>query len=186
MPTYKETETDKKMKIKDIAERIDQIIPLKLAQDWDNVGLLIGEPNKNVKNVLLTIDVTKEVLAEAKKQKAELIISYHPIIWDGLKKIIADGPAEVVYELIRSGIAVFSIHTALDVISGGVNDGLAEIIGIRNAKPIGDYVEYPEGDNRPYLRPGRPHPCSTVESHLPRSVGGRSERTVRPREGSAK
>ena len=135
------------MKIKEIAEKIDEIIPLKLAQDWDNVGLLIGEPQKNVKNILLTIDVTREVHAEAKKLKTELIISYHPVIWDGLKKITADGPAEVVYELIRSGIAVFSIHTALDVITGGVNDGLAEIIGIRDAKPIGDYVDYPEGDN---------------------------------------
>ncbi len=135
------------MKIKEIAERIDEIVPLKLAQDWDNVGLLIGDPNKNVKNILLTIDITKEVLSEAKKQKAKLIISYHPVIWDGLKKITTDGPAGIVYDLIRSGTAVFSVHTALDVVTEGVNDGLAEIIGIRDAKPIGDYVDYPAGDN---------------------------------------
>jgi len=135
------------MKIKEIAERIDRIIPLKLAQDWDNVGLLIGDPEKNVKNILLTVDITKAVLAEAKQQKAELIISYHPVIWDALKTITTDGPAGIVYDLIASGIAVFSIHTALDVVTGGVNDALAEIIGIRDAKPIGDYVEYPEGDN---------------------------------------
>ena len=74
------------MKIKEIVGKIDEIIPLKLAQDWDNVGLLIGEPQKNVQKIMLTIDVTREVLSEAKKQKAELIISYHPVIWDGLKK----------------------------------------------------------------------------------------------------
>jgi len=135
------------MKIKEIAKKIDNIIPLKLAQDWDNVGLLIGNPHKDVKNILLTIDITKAVLSEAKQQKAELIISYHPIIWDGLKTITTDGPAGIVYDLIHSGIAVFSIHTALDVATGGVNDALAEIIGITEAKPIGDYVEYPEGDN---------------------------------------
>jgi dinuclear metal center YbgI/SA1388 family protein len=135
------------MKIKEIVERIDNIIPLKLAQDWDNVGLLIGDPNKDVKNILLTIDITKAVISEAKKQKAELIISYHPVIWDGLKIITTDCPTDIVYDLIRSGIAVFSIHTALDVVTGGVNDGLAEIIGIRNAKPIGDYIDYLEGDN---------------------------------------
>jgi dinuclear metal center YbgI/SA1388 family protein len=135
------------MKIKEIAKRIDRIIPLKLAQGWDNVGLLIGNPNKDVKNILMTIDITKAVLSEAKKQKAELIISYHPIIWDGLKTITTDGPAGIVYDLISSGIAVFSIHTALDVAIGGVNDGLAEIIGIKDAKPIGDYVESPTGDN---------------------------------------
>ena len=63
------------MKIKDIAEQIEKIVPLKLAQGWDNVGLLIGEPQRNVKNILLTIDVTGEVLAEAKRLKTDLIVS---------------------------------------------------------------------------------------------------------------
>jgi putative NIF3 family GTP cyclohydrolase 1 type 2 len=75
------------MKIQDIAEQIEKIVPLKLAQDWDNVGLLIGDASKNVKRILLTIDVTADVVAEAKKLKTDLIVSYHPIIWDGLKKL---------------------------------------------------------------------------------------------------
>jgi dinuclear metal center YbgI/SA1388 family protein len=135
------------MKVKDIAEQIEKIVPLELAQDWDNVGLLIGDPEKNIKNILLTIDITAEVLAEAKRLKTELIISYHPVIWDGLKKITADGASSVVYDLAHCGIAVFSIHTALDATIGGVNDGLAEIIGICDAKPIGDYVDTSFGDN---------------------------------------
>src|SRR4030043_479580 len=132
------------MKIKDITEKIDKIVPLKLAQDWDNVGLLIGDPQRNVKNILLTIDITKEVLAEAKRLRTDLIISYHPVIWDGLRKINGD---KIVYDLIQADIAVFSIHTALDAVIGGVNDGLAEIVGIVDGKPIGDYVENPAGDN---------------------------------------
>jgi len=135
------------MKIKDIAEKIDELFPLKLAQDWDNVGLLIGDSQKNVKNILLTIDVTRDVVAEAKKLKIDLIVSYHPVIWDGLKKITANGPPGIVYELIQSGLAVFSIHTALDSAVGGVNDRLAEMVGIVNGKPIGDYVANPAGDN---------------------------------------
>ena len=135
------------MKIKDIADRIEKIVPLELAQDWDNVGLLIGNPQQNIKNILLTIDITGDVVAEAKELKTDLIISYHPVIWDGLKKITADGPSGVVYDLLQSGIAVFSIHTALDSAIGGVNDGLAEIIGIRDAEPIGDFVDNPVGDN---------------------------------------
>ena len=135
------------MKIRNIAGKIEEIIPLKLAQDWDNVGLLIGDSQKDVRNILLTIDVTHDVVAEAKKQKADLIISYHPVIWDGLKKITAEGSAGVVYDLIRSSIAVFSIHTALDSAVGGVNDGLAEIVGIVDGGPIGDYVANPAGDN---------------------------------------
>jgi len=134
------------MKIKDIAAAIQKLVPLELAQDWDNVGLLIGDPQSNVKNVLLTIDITKDVLSEAIKQKAELIIAYHPVIWDSLRKVTADGPGGIVYELIRSGLAVFSVHTALDSVIGGINDGLAEIIGIEDAKPIGDYVDYPASD----------------------------------------
>jgi len=134
------------MKLKDIAEEIEKIAPLKLAQDWDNVGLLIGDPQKNVKKILLTIDITGDVIAEAKAAKTDLIVSYHPVIWDGLKKITADGQAGIVYDLIRAGISVFSTHTALDSAIGGVNDGLAEIIGIRNRKPIGDYVGSPAGD----------------------------------------
>ena len=135
------------MKIKDIAATIEKIAPLKLAQDWDNVGLLIGDAKRNVKNILFAIDITREVLAEAKKLKMDLIVSYHPVIWDGLKKITADGPTEVVYELIRSGISVLSVHTALDSAVGGVNDGLAEIVGIRDGEPIGNYVDNPAGED---------------------------------------
>ena len=133
------------MKIKDIAQAVEEIAPLGLAQDWDNVGLLIGNPDKTIKNVLITIDVTKAVVEEAKKQKADLILSYHPIIWDGLKRITANGETAHIYELIKAGIGVFSIHTALDVAAGGVNDALADILGIENAKPIGDYVADPAG-----------------------------------------
>jgi len=135
------------MKIKDIALAIENIVPLKLAQDWDNVGLLVGDAQNNVKNILLTIDVSGQVVAEAKKVNADLIISYHPVIWDGLKKITPDGTAEAVYELICCDIAVFSVHTALDAAIGGVNDGLAEMVGIRNGQPLGDYVADPAGDN---------------------------------------
>jgi dinuclear metal center YbgI/SA1388 family protein len=174
--------SENRMKVEDIAAAIQRIVPLELAQNWDNVGLLVGDPQSDVKNILLTIDVTKEVLAEAIKLKTDLIVSYHPVIWDALKKITADpavkprlAPAPVagaasatgaeakaphsdpseagthtrglVYELIRKRIAVFSIHTALDSAIGGVNDGLAEIIGIQDPKPIGDYVNYPAGEN---------------------------------------
>ena len=135
------------MKVKDIAAEIEAMVPLKLAQDWDNVGLLIGDPQQNVKNILMTIDITNDVLAEAKRLKAELILSYHPVIWSGLKRITTGEKSSIVYNVVRFGISVFSIHTALDAVAGGVNDGLAEIIGIRNAKPIGDYVENPADDN---------------------------------------
>ncbi len=78
------------MKVKEIAAVVEKITPLGLAQPWDNVGLLIGDPEQNVRNVLLTIDVTQAVVAEAKELGTDLILSYHPVIWDGLKKIRTD------------------------------------------------------------------------------------------------
>ncbi len=135
------------MKAKDIAGVVEKIAPLGLAQSWDNVGLLVGDPERPMRNILLTIDVTQAVVAEARELHTDLILSYHPLIWDGLKHVRTDDRSSVVYELIRSGIAVFSIHTALDAVAGGVNDGLAEILGIQDAKPLGDYVEYSPQEN---------------------------------------
>jgi dinuclear metal center YbgI/SA1388 family protein len=134
------------MKIKEIAEQIEKIAPLNLALDWDNVGFLVGDARKNVKNILLTIDITKDVVAEAKQLKTDLILSYHPVIWDGLKTVTSEGANSIVYELIRKNIAVFSVHTALDIATGGVNDCLAEMLSIQNGRPIGDYVDNPAED----------------------------------------
>ena len=134
------------MKINEVADAIEKIAPLGLAQDWDNVGLLVGDENKNIKNILITIDVTAAVVEEAKKLKTDLILSYHPVIWDGLKTVTTNTETAHIVELIRSKISVFSIHTAFDVAAGGVNDQLAEIVGIEDAKPIGDYVTSPEGN----------------------------------------
>jgi dinuclear metal center YbgI/SA1388 family protein len=126
------------MKIKDIVTVIEKIAPPNLAQSWDNTGLLIGDSNSTAKKILLTIDITKEVVKEAKQAGCNFIISYHPVIWDGLKSVTKDS---VVYELVRKEISVYSIHTALDAVSGGVNDGLAEIVGIKNPAPVGDFVQ---------------------------------------------
>ncbi len=82
------------MKVKDMAAVVEKITPLGLAQPWDNVGLLIGDPEQDVRNVLLTIDTTQAVVAEAKELETDLILSYHPVIWDGLKKIRTDGPSQ--------------------------------------------------------------------------------------------
>lgn len=132
------------MKIQKIAVEIEKIAPLELAQEWDNVGLLMGSRGDEVDKVLLTVDITPEVVAEAKRLGTDLIISYHPVIWEGLKKISpdsVDASGGIVYHLIRNNISVFSIHTALDTAEGGVNDELADAVGLREGRPLGDYVE---------------------------------------------
>lgn len=124
--------------------KINDICPLELSQNWDNVGHLIGDLNENVYKVLLCIDLTNDVFQEAIGNNYDTIICYHPVIWDGLKNITAQSEKAVIYKLVRSGINVFSIHTAYDSAIGGVNDGLAEAIEMLEPKPLSDFVTISE------------------------------------------
>jgi dinuclear metal center YbgI/SA1388 family protein len=131
--------------IKEVATALEAIAPLSLAQDWDNVGLLVGDPDAHVKRVLMTIDTTAAVVEEAIRLKMDLILSYHPVLFKGTQRVTANGPSALIYKLIRHGIGLYSFHTAMDVAAGGVNDALAAAVGIANPLPIGDFVEDPQG-----------------------------------------
>jgi dinuclear metal center YbgI/SA1388 family protein len=133
------------MKLEQIITAAEGMAPLKLAQGWDNVGFLVGNPKRDIKKILVTIDTTNAVVDEAIRFGADLILAYHPIIWDGLKRVTADGATAPIYKLIQKNIGVYCIHTALDTAAGGVNDALAEILNLADAKPLGDFVEDPAG-----------------------------------------
>jgi dinuclear metal center YbgI/SA1388 family protein len=125
------------MKLNNIMETLERIAPLHLAQEWDNVGLLAGDPNQSITKILLTIDLTPQVMAEAARSAVNLIVAYHPPIWQPLKKIVAGQAAcPSLHGCIRKNIAIYSLHTALDCAQGGVNDVLADIIGIENPAPL--------------------------------------------------
>jgi len=117
---------------------MDAVAPPRLAQEWDNVGLLVGDRRAACKRVLLCIDTTPAVLAEAARLRCPLIISYHPVIFRPIKTIRADsdGTDAIVHEAIRRGIAIYSPHTALDAAEGGTNDVLAELCGLRDVGPF--------------------------------------------------
>ena len=133
------------MKLEQIIAAMESIAPLGLAQGWDNVGFLVGNPKRDIKKILVTIDTTNVVVSEAVRFGADLILAYHPIIWDGLKRITADGATAPIYKLIQKNIGVYCIHTALDTVAGGINDALAEILNLTDTKPLGDFVEDPAG-----------------------------------------
>ncbi len=122
------------MQLAGIVEALQHIAPLHLAADWDNVGLLV-EPTRprRVNRVMLTIDLTDAVAAEAIEAGAELIVAYHPPIFSGVKRIGELKPA--VRAAMDKRIAVYSPHTALDAAPGGMSDWLAEACGRT------DYVE---------------------------------------------
>jgi dinuclear metal center YbgI/SA1388 family protein len=119
------------MKLEPIIQILKDIAPLNLAEDWDNVGLLINPLRPRiVKKVLLTIDLTEAVADEAIAGKADLIIAYHPILFQGVQQLNANKAYDrTVMKLIQKNIAVYSPHTALDAVIGGVNDWLADGVG---------------------------------------------------------
>ncbi|MBK8996814.1 MAG: Nif3-like dinuclear metal center hexameric protein [Myxococcales bacterium] len=132
---------------------LEALAPLRYAEEWDNVGLLI-EPRREehpVNRVLLTIDLGEDVLDEAAERGAELIVAYHPPIFSGVKRLTRASAAErVVVEALRAGIAVYSPHTALDASPGGVNDWLADALGPGEREPLA-----PASDGSPGTGMGR-------------------------------
>lgn len=125
-------------RIKDVTCTLEKIAPTRFAESWDNVGLLAGDPDAPVTRALLTIDMTRPVLDEAKVANAQLIVAYHPPLFQPIKTITpGPGIPGLLYELVRHGLAVYSPHTALDVARDGVNDLLARIVGLESPQPLG-------------------------------------------------
>lgn len=119
----------------ELTKYLDQLYPRTLAYDWDNVGLQVGSLNKPVKRVLVTLDVTKEVVKEAIDLKADLLISHHPLIFHPLSNISFDTPRGwIIQRLIKHDIALFSMHTNFDRAEGGMNDVLCQKLGMRNVR----------------------------------------------------
>lgn len=121
------------MTVKDITIILEELAPLAHAEEFDNVGLLVGNPNMAVTGALVTLDTLENVMDEAIEKKCNLIISFHPIIFKGLKKITGGTYVErVVLKAIAHNIAIYSMHTALDNSKMGVNAKICEVLGLKN------------------------------------------------------
>jgi dinuclear metal center YbgI/SA1388 family protein len=120
------------MKIKELTAFLESIAPPSFQESYDNVGLIIGDPERDVQSALVTLDITPAVLDEALQKNAGLIISHHPLIFQGLKKIAGRSEVErMVARAIRQDLAIFAAHTNLDAITGGVNTILGDTMGLR-------------------------------------------------------
>jgi len=118
-------------------DAMDAWAPPGLAYDWDRAGLSIGDPDAAVLRVLVCLTVCREAFDQARKKRAQLIVSHHPLIWKPLKHLRADHPhARLCLDIARAGIAAFSAHTNLDVVPGGVSHVLAERLGLRRVRPL--------------------------------------------------
>jgi len=123
------------MVVKDITNIIESFAPLALQESYDNAGLLIGNSSMEVNGVLLCLDVTEEVIDEAISLKTNLIISHHPLIFDGLKKITGQNAEQrCVIKAIKNDIAIYTAHTNIDNVLEGVNGKIADKIGLINRR----------------------------------------------------
>jgi dinuclear metal center YbgI/SA1388 family protein len=121
------------MRVADLVRAMETIAPTELAAHWDNVGLLVGDAHAEAARVLLAIDCTREVLAEAQREGCGAVVAYHPPIFQAQKRFVAGA---IAFEAARAGVAVYSPHTALDVAEGGTNDVLADAVGLRDRRAL--------------------------------------------------
>lgn len=121
------------MTAQDIFEFLNQKYPTFTACGFDNVGTLVGDRNQTVTKVMVALDCTMPVIKEAVKNGCELIVTHHPVIFSGLKSVLSD---TLVYEIIKNGLTVISMHTNLDQGDGGVNDTLCDVIGLKNVETV--------------------------------------------------
>ena len=122
-------------KVKDVMAVIEEFAPLALQEKWDNSGLCMGSPEDKVSSVLLGLDCTPELVDEAIACGADMIVTHHPLIFSGLKKISAeDLVGEAVVKAIRAGISVYAAHTSADKVIAGVSGAMAARLGLKDVR----------------------------------------------------
>jgi dinuclear metal center YbgI/SA1388 family protein len=123
------------MKIAEITAYLESLAPLAYQEDYDNAGLIVGRPDREIDQALISLDCTEEVVDEAIATGCQLIISHHPIVFRGLKKFNGITYVErVVEKAIKNDIALYAIHTNLDSVTGGVNAKICETLGLKSMR----------------------------------------------------
>ncbi len=123
--------------VKHISHWLDAFAPPGLAEAWDNVGLLWGDPEAEVSRIMTCLTVTSHTASEAIDERAELIVSHHPVLFRAVKKVVASHPDNgMLWNLAKAGISILSPHTAFDNTDGGINDGLARRLGLVDVFPL--------------------------------------------------
>ena len=125
------------MKLSELCKYLDTAIPLSFQEGYDNSGLQAGSPENEISSALLTIDVTEEVIDEAVKKGCNLVISHHPLIFNGIKKITGRSFTErILVRAIKEDIAIYSAHTNLDAVAFGVSRKMALKLNLKNVKVL--------------------------------------------------
>ena len=124
-------------KLEDIEIELFNWAPKFLAEEWDNCGLQVGDPESKVKKILIALDASEETFIAALKEQADLVISHHPLIFTPIKSLnLTDSTTRLLAGFLRHDIGLISMHTNLDSVKGGVNDKLCKLIGLKETKPL--------------------------------------------------
>lgn len=146
------------MRLQEIVDTLNDIAPFALAQEWDNCGIMVGDPDQEIRSILIALDPTLEAIDYALSQGIDLIVTHHPLFFEPLKSLnLAHGQARKAALLIENRMALVSMHTNLDAAQNGVADELAARLGLREVRGLG------------MLRLGRvdPHPLEAWVRSLP-------------------
>lgn len=126
-----------KYKVRDVAEVIESFAPLSIQEKWDNSGLCIGSPDAPVTSVLLGLDCTPQLVDEAVACGADMIVTHHPLIFSGLRKISPEEPVGLtVMKAVSAGISVYAAHTSADKVIAGVSGAMAGKLGLENVEVL--------------------------------------------------
>lgn len=124
-------------KVKEIMTIMEDIAPSSEAEEWDNAGLLLGDKEAEVRRIMVTLDITGELMKEAAQKGVDMIVAHHPLIFKPIKSIQKDSVVGgIIYSLIQNNISVVCCHTNLDKAPGGVDDTLARVLGLDEVKPL--------------------------------------------------
>ena len=123
--------------VRDVWRALDEHFPFARRADWDNVGILLGDPGAPVRSVLIALDATPAVLSAVRRRPTDLLVTHHPVVYKPLPSIRPDRPeAAAAYTLLRTGVAVISAHTDADVAPRGVSHAVARRLGLREIRPL--------------------------------------------------
>jgi dinuclear metal center YbgI/SA1388 family protein len=124
-------------KLSDILGIINKIAPATLAESWDNVGLQVGDPKAEITRIMVALDATPGVVEEAIASGCHVLVTHHPLIFKPQKSISAATPqGKLIHDAIRGGLAIISMHTNYDIVEGGLNDVLAEQLGLSDCSVL--------------------------------------------------
>lgn len=124
-------------KLSDIVGIINKIAPPAMAEDWDNVGIQVGDPSLDIGRIMVALDPSPDVVDAAIKNSCQLLLTHHPLIFKPLKRISTnDETGRLIHRSIANNLAIASLHTNYDVVANGVNDLLAKALGLSNSRPL--------------------------------------------------